>query len=108
MHLLFVCNQNRLRSPTAAHVFGGRPGIEARSAGVNPDAATPVTRELLEWSDLVFVMEKRQRNLIRKRFPDLYQARRIVCLYIPDEFDFLDPGLITLLERKVEPYLRAL
>lgn len=103
--VLFVCNQNRLRSPTAARVFDGRPGLEVRSAGVDPDAVCPVTRDLLEWADLVLVMEKRQRNLIHKRFPDLYRSRQIVCLYIPDQYDFMDPGLVALLEERVAPWL---
>lgn len=105
--VLFVCNQNRLRSPTAAALFGGRPGLETRSAGVDADAATPVTRELLEWADLVLVMEKRQRNLIHKRFPDLYRSRRIVCLYIPDQYDFMDPALVALLEERVGRWITS-
>lgn len=33
MRLLFVCSQNRLRSPTAEVVFSAYPGVEAISAG---------------------------------------------------------------------------
>jgi predicted protein tyrosine phosphatase len=105
--VLFLCNQNRLRSPTAEKVFGAEPGMEVRSAGVDPDATVPVTRELVEWAELVFVMEKRQRNIIRKRYPDLYQSRPIVCLYIPDEYEYLDPALETLLRQRVAAYLGA-
>ena len=57
-HILFVCSQNRLRSPTAEQVFSGRPGIEVDSAGLNPDAVNPVCNELLEWADVIFVLEK--------------------------------------------------
>ena len=103
--MLFVCNQNRLRSPTAEAVFREDPRVEARSAGVEPDAPVPVTRELLEWAELVFVMEKRQRNRIRAAFPDLYQRTRIVCLYIPDQYDRMDPVLVRLLRQGVEPHL---
>ena len=79
--------------------------MEVRSAGINQDATVPVTRELIEWAELVFVMERRQRNIIRKRYPDLYQARPIVCLYIPDEFEYLDPALVLLLRQRVGAYL---
>jgi predicted protein tyrosine phosphatase len=51
LRVLFVCNQNRLRSPTAERVFGSDPGLEVRSAGVDRDASTPLTRDLLEWAD---------------------------------------------------------
>lgn len=107
LRVLFLCNQNRLRSPTAERVFGADPGLEVRSAGVDPDAATEVTRELLEWADFVFVMEKRQRNMVRRRFPDLYQAKPIVCLYIPDHYDFMDPVLIALLREAVPRHLEG-
>jgi predicted protein tyrosine phosphatase len=104
-NVLFVCSANRLRSPTAEHTFRTRPGIIARSAGVDPDATQPVTVELLEWADVIFVMERRQRNIIRKRYPHIYASKRIVCLYIPDEYEFGHPELVRLLEERVPPHL---
>jgi predicted protein tyrosine phosphatase len=103
--LLFVCNQNRLRSPTAEAVFAKDPRVDVRSAGCRNDAGVPVTHELLEWADLIFVMERSQRNLIRKRFPDIYRDKRIVCLYIPDEYEYMDPTLVRLLTERVQPHL---
>lgn len=35
-------------------------GIEVSSAGTSPEAACPVSADLLEWADQVFVMEERQ------------------------------------------------
>lgn len=37
-HILFVCSQNKLRSPTGECVFANYPGVETRSAGLNNDA----------------------------------------------------------------------
>jgi predicted protein tyrosine phosphatase len=105
MKVLFVCTANRLRSPTAEAVFSGYPDTEAKSAGVGKEATVPVSLELLEWADLIFVMEKRQRNIIQSRFKEIYQRKRIVCLYIPDDFEFMDRELIELLEERVTPYL---
>ena len=105
LKVLFVCTQNRLRSPTAEKVFGARPRLEVRSAGTDKESKVQVERELLEWADIVFVMERRQRNIIHKKFKDLYQKRRIICLYIPDEYDYLDPALIELLKESVTPHL---
>jgi len=105
VRVLFVCDQNRLRSPTAQSVYRDDPRLEVGSAGIGKDAVVPVTRELLEWADLVFVMEKRHRNVIRERFEDLYRTKRIVCLYIPDEYDFMDPVLVRLLTERVAPHL---
>ena len=56
--LLFVCTENKLRSPTAEVLFSSYDGIEAIGAGTNSDAATPVSGDLIEWADIILVMEK--------------------------------------------------
>lgn len=43
MNLLFVCSENRLRSPTAEAVFCKYAGVNAIGAGTNGDAETPVS-----------------------------------------------------------------
>ena len=105
---LFVCNQNRLRSPTAQQVFGNEPTLEVRSAGVDRDATVPLTRDLLEWADVVFVMEWRQRNVIHKRYRDLYASKQIICLYIPDTYAYMDNELVVLLRQRVSVHLEEL
>lgn len=103
--VLFICSQNRLRSPTAEQVFSSWEGIEVASAGLNSDADTPVTPESLEWADVIFVMEKSHRNKLSKKFRAHLNGKRIICLNIPDEFQFMDPGLVKLLKARVPQYL---
>lgn len=103
--MLFICSQNRLRSPTAEQVFSTYPGIECASAGLNNDAENPVTPELLEWADIIFVMEKAHRNRLSSKFKRHLGNKRIVCLGIPDEYDFMDPTLVRILQAKVTPFL---
>ncbi len=105
--VLFVCSQNRLRSPTAERVFSGRPGFEVASAGLNNDAGTPVSSELVEWADIIFVMEETHRSMLSKKFRPHLKDKRVICLDIPDQFDFMDPVLVRLLEAKVGPFFRA-
>ena len=102
--VLFVCSQNRLRSPTAEQVFSSRVGFEVASAGTDPAADTPVSPELIKWADMIFVMERAHRNRLMKRFRPHLKAKRIVCLDIPDEFEYMDPALVKLLEAKVGPF----
>lgn len=104
-NVLFVCSQNRLRSPTAEQVFSTRPDIEVASAGTNHDADNPLTSELVEWADIIFVMEKTHRNKLQKRYRASLKKARVICLDIPDEFEFMDPMLVRLLETKVSRYL---
>jgi predicted protein tyrosine phosphatase len=104
-NLLFVCSQNKLRSPTAEQVFATYPGVEVLSAGTNNDAVTPLNGELVEWADIVFVMEKSHLNKVRGKFKKHLNDKRIICLNIPDEYDFMDPALVKLLEARVPRYL---
>jgi predicted protein tyrosine phosphatase len=106
-NVLFICSRNRLRSPTAEQIFADWPGIETQSAGLGNDADIPVTPELLIWADLIFVMEKVHRNKLSKKFGHDLKGKRIVCLDIPDNYDFMEPALIEILKRKVIPLLPA-
>ena len=65
------------------------PGVEVASAGLNHDAENPVTPELLDWADLVFVMERAHRNKLSAKFKPHLSGKRIVCLDIPDDYDFI-------------------
>jgi predicted protein tyrosine phosphatase len=103
---LFICSQNRLRSPTAEQLFSGRPGFEVASAGLNNDAEVPVSPELIEWADIIFVMEKAHRNKLSQKFRSDLKNKRIVCLHIPDNFYFMEPALVRLLEAKAGGFFR--
>jgi predicted protein tyrosine phosphatase len=103
--VLFICSQNRLRSPTAEQVFSAYPGLECSSAGLNHDAEYPVTPELLEWAEIIFVMEKAHRNKLSSKFKRHLGKARIVCLDIPDDYEFMDPVLVRLLKIKVARHL---
>ncbi|MFK3836060.1 low molecular weight protein tyrosine phosphatase family protein [Microbacterium sp. NPDC087868] len=107
MNVLFVCSRNRLRSPTAENVFRDWPGIRVASAGLKPDAEERLTPDDLDWADLVLVMEKRHKSEISRRFMPHLRGLRIVVLDIPDDFEFMDPQLVDLLQRKVPPHLRG-
>ncbi|MFJ7146430.1 low molecular weight protein tyrosine phosphatase family protein [Pseudomonas protegens] len=107
LNVLFVCSQNKLRSPTAEQLFADWPGIETASAGLNHDAEVPLGPELVEWAGLIVVMETRHREKLRKRFKAQLREQQIVCLNIPDDYEFMDPELIQLLRQKVPQFLPA-
>ena len=104
--VLFVCSRNRLRSPIAEQVFARRDDLEIASAGLDADADNPLTPDMVEAADLIFVMEKAHRTKLRARFKPWLKRARVICLDIPDDYAFMDPALVTLLERKVTPFLR--
>ena len=104
--VLFICTHNRLRSPTAEHVFATWPDVATDSAGLGNDADVPLSPEQLAWADIIFVMEKAHRNRLASRFKRHLNGKRVICLDIPDEYDYMQPELVTLLEKKVGPFLR--
>jgi predicted protein tyrosine phosphatase len=104
--LLFICSQNQLRSPTAEQVFSTWPGIECASAGTNNDANTPLCPELIEWADVIFVMENTHRDKVRQKYQAYLADKRIICLHIPDQYRYMDPILVRLLESRVGKFLR--
>ena len=102
---LFICTQNRLRSPTAEQVFASLPNVETDSAGLGNDANVPLSPEQIEWANIIFVMEKTHRSKLTKKFKPSLAKARVICLDIPDEYDFMDPDLIQLLKSKVRKFL---
>lgn len=106
MNLLFICSENRLRSPTAEAVFSGYEGVSAIGAGTNFDAETTVSGDLIEWADVVLVMEKSHCNKVAKKYRELLKGKRLICLDIPDNYQCMQPELIKLLKAKVPRYVR--
>ncbi|OYU50191.1 MAG: phosphotyrosine protein phosphatase [Rhizobiales bacterium PAR1] len=106
INALFVCSANKLRSPTAEQVFSTYNGVETDSAGLLETADTRLSPEQIEWSDIIFVMEKRHRSKLSKQFKRYLNGKWIICLEIPDEYEYMQPELVALLERKAGPFLR--
>ena len=103
--LLFLCSQNRLRSPTAEAIFADHPNVEVDSAGLNHDAVVPLSPEQIEWADVILVMERAHLNRLNRKFKPWLAGKRIAVLGIPDDYDCMDPELIRLLRVKCAPYL---
>ena len=103
--LLFICSQNKLRSPTAEAVFADYPGVATDSAGLNNNAEVYLSEEQLEWADIVIVMEKAHRNRLNRKFKHALAGKRIAVLGIPDEYEYMDRELVSLLESRCAMYL---
>lgn len=103
--LLFVCSANKLRRPTAEALCQGVEGIEAISAGTNNDAEQPLTGDLVEWADVVIVMERHHRNRVSKKFREQLRGKQLVVLGIPDEFEYMQPELVNLLKARLRRWI---
>ncbi len=105
MKLLFICSRNRLRSPTAEAVFSEYAGLEVDSAGLDRDAENPLSSETIQWAEIIFVMEPAHRRKLSQNFQPWLKNKRVVCLNIPDNYDYMDLTLVELLKKKVLPLL---
>ena len=103
--VLFVCRLNRHRSATAERIFCKRNDLDVRSAGTEGDALVQVNARMIEWADIIFAMDLLQVEALRRMFPAHPALERVVCLDIPDEFVFLQPTLVEMLNEKVPRHL---
>ena len=103
---LFVCSANKLRSPTAEQVFANWPNVETDSAGLLETADVILSSDQIEWADVIFVMEKKQRSKLSKKFGRHLRGKRVICLDIPDVFGYMQPELVALLEKKAGSFLK--
>ncbi len=106
MKVLFICSQNMLRSPTAEEVFSRVSGLEVTSAGTDADAEVPVSLDLVEWADIILVMETFHRKRLLSMFGSELRDKQPVVLDIRDVYERMDPELIGILRAKVPPYLK--
>ncbi len=104
--VLFVCTANVSRSPTAEDLFQGWKGVwEAKSAGITPDPrGRLLTQELIDWADLIIVMEPTHGEYITSHFQCSLDKIRI--LNIVDRYTRDDLELESVLRKKVPPILQ--
>jgi predicted protein tyrosine phosphatase len=101
--ILFVCSGNEHRSRAAQELLIGIEGLEVRSAGILPLSPTLVSKQLINWANTVFVMEKPHKDVILQISPEA--ESKIVVLDIPDDYQSRnDPELIEKLKDRLFPY----
>jgi len=103
--VLFVCSGNFHRSPTAAMMFKDRKGFEVKSAGTSFGAPNPISAELVQWADKIFVMEEEHREFIAQQYPEA--DFKIIVLGIEDNYCRDDPQLKAILKEKLESYFNS-
>jgi len=103
--ILFICTHNLSRSYTAEYLFRESPRFEARSAGTDEGARVPLSLELVAWAARIFVMEGKHASFLVQQFAAHLEGKAVICLEIPDIYAPREPELITLLEKRLAPYL---
>ena len=71
-------------------LFKKHPVHKARSAGTSEKARIKVNEKLLLWADVIFVMERRHKQLLKERFPSPVAKKELIILEIEDDYHFGD------------------
>ncbi|HDN2511224.1 MULTISPECIES: low molecular weight protein tyrosine phosphatase family protein [Providencia] len=101
MNILFICSKNQWRSPTAEQIWRNHASWVTRSAGTSRHAKRPVNADLIRWADVIFVMEQKHKNRLKADFSRLLEHKPLHVLDIPDDYQYMAPELIALLEDAV-------
>jgi predicted protein tyrosine phosphatase len=80
--------------------------LERSACGRGAGPQTPLTPEQIDWADIIFVMEKTHLSKLSKRFKKHLNGKRVVCLDIPDDYEYMQAELVKLLEARVGKFLR--
>lgn len=105
LRILFVCSQNKWRSRTAEHIFKNTAGWSVRSAGTDRAARVRLNANHVTWAEVIFVMEDKHKSRLTRHFRPQLKEQEIIVLDIPDDYQYLDPALIDMLEQSVHHYL---
>lgn len=105
-NVLVVCGKNKRRSRTAEYIFKNDRRFNIRSVGLSPKSERVINEKDIEWSDLIFVMEDGQGARVTGVYRN-YELN-IEVLHVPDEYEYLDPELIALLESRINATLKLI
>jgi predicted protein tyrosine phosphatase len=59
----------------------------------------------IRWADVICAMEQKHKNRLTATFSRAARDKRIVVLDIPDDYQFMDPELVGLIDSAVQPIL---
>ena len=105
MNILFICSRNKWRSRTAETIFKNDVRHSVKSAGTDEGAKVKLTGKLLNWADIIFVMEDKHKQKIRNKFNSKDYNNKIIVLDIEDTYHYLNAELIETIKISVSPYL---
>lgn len=102
-NVLFVCTGNIDRSPTAEALLKKKEGFDVRSAGTWIGAPTRISEDLVDWADVILVMEEEHKEAILSIKPEAEE--KITVLQVPNMYLRGDPELVRTLKAKLSSHL---
>jgi len=78
----------------------------ARSAGTSDKARIKVNQKLIDWADVIFVMEPKHKKILNQRFRLSPAENPMIVLDIEDNYQFGDAELVEILKTALSGYLQ--
>lgn len=101
MKILFVCSRNKWRSRTAETIFKNNGMHEIKSAGTEKSARIKLNQNLINWAEVIFVMEDKHKNRLLDNFYFDKKETSLEVLDIMDEYEYMDDDLVEILKIKL-------
>jgi predicted protein tyrosine phosphatase len=108
IHLLFVHHKAGPPAPTPEESLASHSSLEVQTVRIDEHATDALVPDMIQWADLLLVMDKRMRQVIHKRLKTLGITKRVICLYLPEHYDRQDPDYTALFTERVFVYLEKL
>jgi predicted protein tyrosine phosphatase len=101
MKILFVSNKGENRSPTAKRIFSKK--YKTKSAGIYTlIKENRINKYVIDWADVILVMEEVQRGYIAQHFPEEYIKKKIIVMNVLDIYTRNQIELVKLLRKKIK------
>lgn len=78
-----------------------------RSAGTEEGARIKITEGHIGWAEIIFVMEKKHVRRLKDKFSNTLINKCLICLNIPDDYEYMDEELIEILKSRVSEYVEV-
>jgi len=87
-------------------LFKNHPFHQARSAGTSDKARIKVNQKLIDWADVIFVMEQKHKGILKDKFSASLSGKSVIILNIEDDYQFGDTELVGILKDALIEYLQ--
>jgi predicted protein tyrosine phosphatase len=88
-------------------MYRGLPGYEVKSAGTRPGPRIRINQGHIGWAEIIFVMEKKHGRILREKFGEALDDKRLICLRIPDPYRYMEPALIDELKAALTQHVEV-
>jgi len=104
-NILVVCGRNKRRSKTAEVIFRNETSFKVKGVGLSPKSPSQISETKINWANAILVMEDGHKERVLSQYRHI-NLPPICVLHIEDEYGFMHPELINILEDRIPEVLK--